>query len=46
MICMRIMRKDVHYAVPPFWFALGGVFFGPIIMAFTRGPMYPNEGTD
>lgn len=41
MVTMRIMRTDVHYAVPPFWFALGGVFFGPILMVMTRNMMYP-----
>lgn len=46
MLCMRIMRKDVHYAVPPFWFAFGGVLFAPMLTAATRHIMYPYGVTE
>jgi len=29
-LCMRTMRSDIHYSVPPFWFSIGGTFLSPI----------------
>ena len=30
MIALRIMRKDIHFSLSPFWFCLGLAFFSPI----------------
>lgn len=31
LICMRIMRKDIHYTISPFWFSIGCTFMSPIL---------------
>ena len=32
--------KDIHYAIPPFYFAIGGVFFAPVYNYLTRDMMF------
>ena len=31
LICMRVMRKNIHYSISPFWFASGCAFWSPIV---------------
>ena len=30
MIALRIMRKDIHYTLSPFWFSMGLAFVCPL----------------
>jgi len=30
MIALRIMRKDIHYSLSPFWFSMGLAFVCPL----------------
>jgi hypothetical protein len=29
-LTMRIMKSDVHYSIPPFWWGMGVVFLSPL----------------
>jgi drug/metabolite transporter (DMT)-like permease len=31
LLCMRIMRNNIHYSISPFWFASGCCFCSPIV---------------
>jgi len=41
-LCMRIMSKDIHFSISPFYFSLGATFFSP---AFAIMSVTANEHT-
>ena len=30
LLCMRVMKEDIHYSIAPFWFSIGCTFCAPI----------------
>lgn len=43
MICMRIMRKNIHYSISPFWFAAGCSLGAPFLHAVQMHGAYEDQ---